>query len=80
MKAEFHLHRVSKKQNKCLPEHSLRHYCYISSQNREFSDRLEFLLSVSKFLQIISIAQQSLSNIKIKENKRFPTLGKVNKE
>ena len=43
MKAEFHLQRVSKKQNKFLPERSLRHYCYISSQNREFSGRLEFL-------------------------------------
>ena len=63
MKAEFYLQRVSKTQNKFLPEHSLRHYCYISSQIREFSDHFEILLSVSKFLQIISIAQQSLSNI-----------------
>ena len=58
----------------------LRHYCYISSQIREFSDRFEIVLSVSKFLQIIFIAQQSLSNIKLKENKRFQTLGKENIE
>ena len=79
MKAEFHLQLVSKKQNKLLPEHSLRHYCYISSQNREFSDRLEFLLSVSKSLQIISIAQQSLSNIKQKKTNDFQRSGKKTK-
>ena len=56
MKAEFHLERVSKKQNNFLPEHGLRHYCYISS-------RFEILLSISKFLQSISTAQQSLSNV-----------------
>ena len=53
--------------------------CYISSQNREFSDRLEFLLSVSKSLQIISIAQQSLSNIKQKKTNDFKRSGKKTK-
>ena len=62
-----------------LPEHSLRHYCYISSQIREFSDRFKILLSVSKFLQIISIARQSLSNIKLKENNNFQRSGKKTK-
>ena len=53
MKAEFHLQRVSKKQNNFLPEHSLRHYCYISSQNREFSD-LSFFLSFSMYCQALA--------------------------
>ena len=52
MKAEFHLQRVSKTQNNVLPEHSLRHYCYISSQIREFSDRFEFFYPFQNFSKL----------------------------
>ena len=59
-------------------QHSLRHYCYIiSSQIREcFEILLNFFLSVPEFLKSISTAQQSLSNIKLKENRRFERSGK----